>query len=80
VDCSHARLAGYSSALRQAGIELDESLITSESGRKVVTVQINGCDIRIIHATTDELIRELTLNPAVDYQARGARKPRPKPS
>jgi LacI family transcriptional regulator len=28
VDCSHARLAGYSSALRQAGIELDESLIT----------------------------------------------------
>jgi hypothetical protein len=50
------------------------------SGRKVVTVQINGCDIRIIHATTGELIRELTLNPAVDYQARGARKPRPKPS
>lgn len=28
VDCSHARLAGYSSPLRQAGIELDESLIT----------------------------------------------------
>jgi LacI family transcriptional regulator len=28
VDCSHARLAGYSSALRKAGIELDESLVT----------------------------------------------------
>ena len=28
VDLSHARLAGYSSALRKAGIELDESLIT----------------------------------------------------
>ena len=41
---------------------------------------INGCDIRIIHATTGELIRELTLNPAVDYQPRGVRKPRPKPS
>lgn len=28
VDLSHARLAGYSSALRKAGIELDETLIT----------------------------------------------------
>jgi LacI family transcriptional regulator len=28
VDCSHARLAGYSSALRKAGIELDETLVT----------------------------------------------------
>ncbi|MGI8768456.1 MAG: LacI family DNA-binding transcriptional regulator [Propionibacteriaceae bacterium] len=27
VDCSHARLAGYTSALRQAGVEFDESLI-----------------------------------------------------
>jgi hypothetical protein len=41
---------------------------------------INGCDIRIIHAHTGELIRELILNPAVDYQAQGVRKPRPKPS
>ena len=38
------------------------------------------CDIRIIHATTGEPIRELILNPAVDYQTRGVRKPRPKPS
>jgi hypothetical protein len=36
---------------------------------------INGCDIRIIHASTGELIRELILNPAVDYQARGVRNP-----
>jgi LacI family transcriptional regulator len=33
VDCSHARLAGYSSALRQAGIVLDESLITHSAFR-----------------------------------------------
>jgi hypothetical protein len=26
---------------------------------------INDCDIRIIHATTGEIIRELILNPAV---------------
>jgi hypothetical protein len=41
---------------------------------------INDCDIRIIHATTGEIIRELILNPAIDYQAQGVRKPRPKPS
>jgi hypothetical protein len=37
---------------------------------------INGGDIRIIHATTGEIIRELILNPAVDYQPRGIRKSR----
>jgi len=41
---------------------------------------INGLDIRIIHATTGEMLRELHLNPAVDYQALGIRKPRPKPN
>jgi len=41
---------------------------------------INGLDIHIIHATTGQIIRELILNPAVDYQAQGVRKPRPKPS
>ena len=41
---------------------------------------INDLDIRIIHATTGEIIRELILNPAVDYQARGIRHPRPTPS
>ena len=48
--------------------------------RTPILMLINGCDIRIIHATTGELIRELILNPAVDYQARGVRNPRPKPS
>ena len=48
--------------------------------RTPVLMLINGCDIRIIHASTGELIRELILNPAVDYQARGVRNPRPKPS
>jgi hypothetical protein len=41
---------------------------------------IKGLDNRIIHATTGKLLRELQLNPAVDYQALGVRKPRPKPN
>jgi hypothetical protein len=48
--------------------------------RTPILMLINGLHIRIIHATTGELIRELTLNPAVDYQARGVRNSRPKPS
>jgi len=48
--------------------------------RTPILMLINGLQIRIIHATTGELIRELVLNPAVDYQSRGVRKPRPKPS
>ena len=47
--------------------------------RTPVLMLINGYDIRIIHASTGELIRELILNPAVDYQTQGVRKPRPKP-
>ena len=43
--------------------------------RTPILMLINGVDIRIIHATTGEIIRELTLNPAVDYQARGTTKP-----
>ena len=48
--------------------------------RTPILMLINGLHIRIIHATTGELIRELILNPAVDYQPRGVRKPRPKPN
>jgi Integrase core domain len=48
--------------------------------RTPILMLINGLQIRIIHATTGEIIRELSLNPAVDYQARGARNTRPKPS
>jgi len=48
--------------------------------RTPILMLINGRDIRIIHATTGEIIRQLILNPAVDYQAQGVRKPRPKPN
>jgi len=47
--------------------------------RTPILMLINGCDIRIIHATTGEIIRELILNPAVDYQALGVRKSRKYP-
>jgi transposase InsO family protein len=47
--------------------------------RTPILMLINDCDIRIIHATTGDLIRELILNPAVDYQPRGVRKPRKYP-
>ena len=48
--------------------------------RTPILMLINGCNIRIIHATTGELIRQLILNPVIDYQARGVRKPRTKPN
>jgi transposase InsO family protein len=48
--------------------------------RTPILMLINGCDIHIIHATTGQIIRELILNPDIDYQPRGVRKPRPKPS
>ena len=47
--------------------------------RTHVLMLINGLDIHIIHATTGELIRQLILNPAVDYQGRGASKHRQTP-
>jgi transposase InsO family protein len=48
--------------------------------RTPILMLINDLDIRIIHATTGELIRDLILNPAIDYQPQGVRKPRPKPN
>jgi len=36
--------------------------------------------VDIIQASTGEIIRELTLNPTVDYQARGVANPHQKPS
>jgi hypothetical protein len=48
--------------------------------RTPILMLINGLHIRIIHATTGEIIRELILNPAVDYQRRDKPKPPPKPS
>jgi hypothetical protein len=47
--------------------------------RTPILMLINGLQIRIIHATTGELIRELILNPNLDYQARGLRNPTPRP-
>ena len=35
--------------------------------RTPILMLINGLDIHIIHATTGETIRQLILNPAVDY-------------
>ncbi len=48
--------------------------------RTPILMLINGRDIRIIQAHTGELIRDLILNPAIDYQPQGVRKPRPKPN
>jgi transposase InsO family protein len=65
--------------LRHAG-RLHHIGIGRTHARTPILMLINGCDIRIIHATTGEILRELILNPAVDYQAQGVRKPRPKPN
>jgi LacI family transcriptional regulator len=60
-DCSHARLAGYSSALRKAGIELDESLITHcalsyGAGRQVARDLLDRSDRpTAIFAASDEI-------------------------
>jgi transposase InsO family protein len=43
-----------------------------------VLVLIQDLDIRIIHAATGELIRQLTLDPTRDYQPRGIPTGRPK--
>jgi transposase InsO family protein len=66
-------------SLRHAG-RLHHIGIGRTHARTPVLMLINGLDIRIIHNTTGELVRELRLNPAVDYQAQGVRNPRPKPS
>ena len=65
--------------LRHAG-RLHHIGVGRTHARTPILMLINGLHIRIIHAHTGEIIRELTLNPAVDYQARGVRNPRPKPS
>jgi hypothetical protein len=41
---------------------------------------INGVDIHIINATAGQLLRQLILNPTVDYQARAIPEPRPEPN
>jgi transposase InsO family protein len=66
-------------SLRHAG-RLHHIGVGRTHARTPILMLINGYDIRIIHATTGQIIKELILNPAVDYQAQGVRKPRPKPS
>jgi hypothetical protein len=39
-----------------------------------VLVLVQDLNIRIIHATTGELLRKLTLNPTTDYQPTGPLK------
>jgi hypothetical protein len=65
--------------LRHAG-RLHHIGVGRTHARTPILMLINDRQIRIIHATTGELIRDLTLNPAVDYQARGLRNPRRKPN
>jgi len=61
VDCSHARLAGYSSALRKAGIELDETLVTHsafnyDAGRQIAPDLLDQSDRpTAIFAANDEI-------------------------
>ncbi len=61
VDCSQARLAGYTSALRQAGIPTDESLITHcefryDAGRRVAGALLDRDDRpTAIFAGNDEI-------------------------
>jgi transposase InsO family protein len=71
---SHGKLSlRYNGRLHHIGIGRTHA-------RTPVLMLINGLDIRIIQARTGELIRELILNPDVDYQTRAVRKPRTKPS
>jgi transposase len=60
--------------LRHAG-RLHHIGVGRTHARTPILMLINGLHIRIIHATTGELIRELTLNPNLNYQARGLRNP-----
>ena len=64
-------------ALRRPLVELARS---GQLRASDVIMLIKGLDIRIIHATTGPTIRALILNPDVDYQARGIRKPRKNPT
>jgi hypothetical protein len=46
-------------------------------GNKPIVILVAGLDIRIIDATTGELLRHLTLDPTRDYQPLGKRPGRP---
>ena len=50
----------------------------AEHRRTPVIVLVPDLDVRVVHATTGELIRKLTIDPTSDYQPFG-RPPRSKP-
>jgi transposase InsO family protein len=56
--------------LRHAG-KLHHIGVGREHAGQPVLLLVQDLDIRIIHATTGELLRELTLNPDRDYQPTG---------
>jgi transposase InsO family protein len=60
--------------LRNAG-KLHHIGIGRTHARTHVIVLVADLEIRIVNATTGELLRELTLNPAIDYQPQKQRKP-----
>ena len=76
-DCSQARLAGHSSALRQAGIQLDESLITHggftyDAGRRAAHDLLDRADRpTAIFAASDET----ALGVMEEARRRGIRVP-----
>lgn len=62
--------------LRHAG-KLHHIGVGREHAGQPVLLLVQDLDIRIVHATTGELLRQLTLNPDRDYQPTG-RPPGPK--
>jgi transposase InsO family protein len=60
--------------LRHAG-RLHHIGIGRTHARTHVIVLIHDLEIRVIDAVTGELLRELTLNPGIDYQPQNQRKP-----
>ena len=42
-----------------------------------VILLLQDLEIRVVNAVTDELLRDLTLNPNRDYQPRNAKDPNP---
>ena len=62
--------------LRHGG-KLHHIGVGREHAGQPVLLLVQDLNIRIIHATTGELLRELTLNPDRDYQPTG-RPPGPK--
>ena len=62
--------------LRHAG-RLHHIGIGRTHARTHVVLLIQDLQIRIVHATTGELLRQLTLDPAKDYQPQTEKPPEP---